>query len=128
MARGRLSQLLLPVGLSFGLAGGLLMLAGGPGRAQSQPSTPTPSPRGMFQLDRGRILYLRDCAWCHGAGLEGTDFGPSLIGVGAASTDFVLSTGRMPIDRPIVQPPRRPAAYTLEEQRAIVRHVATIGG
>jgi ubiquinol-cytochrome c reductase cytochrome c subunit len=44
-----------------------------------------------------RQTYLSDCAVCHGAEGKGTDRGPSLIGVGRASVDYQLSTGRMPL-------------------------------
>jgi ubiquinol-cytochrome c reductase cytochrome c subunit len=41
--------------------------------------------------------YLSDCAMCHGRFGEGTIRAPSLQGVGAASVDYMLSTGRMPL-------------------------------
>lgn len=44
-----------------------------------------------------RIAYLRDCATCHGADARGTAVGPSLQGVGSASVDYWVSTGRMPL-------------------------------
>ena len=42
-----------------------------------------------------RRLYLSDCSVCHGAEGRGTNRGPSLVGVGKASLDYQLSTGRM---------------------------------
>ena len=47
--------------------------------------------------------WLADCAICHGADARGTNRGPSLIGVGRASVDYELTTGRMPITDPGVQ-------------------------
>jgi ubiquinol-cytochrome c reductase cytochrome c subunit len=44
-----------------------------------------------------RLVYLRDCSTCHGADGRGTSAGPSLAGVGRASVDYWLSTGRMPL-------------------------------
>ncbi len=44
-----------------------------------------------------RQTYLADCGVCHGAQGRGTDRGPTLIGVGRASLDYQLSTGRMPL-------------------------------
>ncbi len=123
----RLSSLALPVALTAGVTAGILLLAVGRGGAQSQAPTPLPSASGT-PSDRGRTLYLRDCAWCHGADLAGTDFGPSLMGVGAASVDFMLSTGRMPIDRPSNQPRRGEPVYQPEDLDAIVRFVAEIAG
>ena len=78
----------------------------------------------------GRELYLRDCAWCHGAGGEGTPRGPDVVSGtnGAALTDFVLSTGRMPLTSPQEQSWRRPAQYEESQQQAIVAYVAELGG
>jgi ubiquinol-cytochrome c reductase cytochrome c subunit len=45
---------------------------------------------------RGAALYVTYCASCHGVDRMGTPDGPSLRGVGLASVDFYLSTGRMP--------------------------------
>jgi ubiquinol-cytochrome c reductase cytochrome c subunit len=44
-----------------------------------------------------RRLYLSDCSVCHGADGRGSGRGPSLVGVGRASLDYQLSTGRMPL-------------------------------
>ena len=44
-----------------------------------------------------QLVYLRDCAVCHGADARGTSFGPSLQGVGPAAVDYWISTGRMPL-------------------------------
>ncbi len=46
-----------------------------------------------------RLLYLADCGVCHGTEGRGTTRGPSLVGVGRASLDYQLTTGRMPIAR-----------------------------
>lgn len=59
--------------------------------AHGQTSTP---PAGS---DRDpAFVYRRDCAVCHGADGHGTNRGPSLVGVGAASVHYWVSTGRMP--------------------------------
>ncbi|GAB3679984.1 c-type cytochrome [Actinocorallia lasiicapitis] len=53
-------------------------------------------------LANGRELFNQNCASCHGLNAQGTkdangnDIAPSLLGVGAASVDFQISTGRMP--------------------------------
>ncbi len=44
-----------------------------------------------------RQVYLSDCAVCHGDDGRGTNRGPTLVGVGRASLDYQLTTGRMPI-------------------------------
>jgi ubiquinol-cytochrome c reductase cytochrome c subunit len=47
-----------------------------------------------------RQTFLADCATCHGADGHGTNRGPTLVGVGRASLDYYLTTGRMPITDP----------------------------
>jgi ubiquinol-cytochrome c reductase cytochrome c subunit len=73
----------------------------------------------------GRTLYARDCAWCHGSGALGTERGPSLVSGtnGPALTDFVLSTGRMPLDDPQERSVRRAPVYSEAEIAAIVEYV-----
>ena len=59
------------------------------------------------QLEEGRQLFLANCASCHGANAQGNgEAGPSLHGVGAASVDFQVATGRMPLPAPGVQAER----------------------
>jgi ubiquinol-cytochrome c reductase cytochrome c subunit len=50
-------------------------------------------------------IYLRDCAVCHGSDARGTNRGPTLIGVGRASVDFWVSTGRMPLEHAVGRDP-----------------------
>ncbi|HYZ46863.1 MAG TPA: c-type cytochrome [Actinomycetota bacterium] len=75
----------------------------------------------------GRSLYLRDCAWCHGAGGQGTERGSSLVSgtQGPASVDFVLSTGRMPLHSPSDPLVRREPKYSAPEIEAIVDYIET---
>jgi ubiquinol-cytochrome c reductase cytochrome c subunit len=77
--------------------------------------------------DSGEELYLRDCAWCHGARGEGTPRAPDIItGTGGpALTDFMLSSGRMPLDYPDQRSRRRPSAYTDAQIASIVDYVST---
>jgi ubiquinol-cytochrome c reductase cytochrome c subunit len=90
--------------------------------ASALPGAPPPGQSGP-----GRDLYLADCAWCHGNDGDGTDRGPSLIGVGAASADFMLSTGRMPIAVPEDNPPRRKPVYDQVRIDALVAYVESLG-
>jgi ubiquinol-cytochrome c reductase cytochrome c subunit len=55
----------------------------------------------------GARLYTSACASCHGAQFAGTADGPSLRGVGLASVDFYLKTGRMPAAVPWVEEAHR---------------------
>src|SRR5206468_271840 len=77
--------------------------------------------------DIGRVLYLRDCAWCHGGSAEGTPRAPDLRQAprGAADVDFVLRTRRMPLRKP-EDPMRRGAAttvYSAADRAAIVGYL-----
>jgi ubiquinol-cytochrome c reductase cytochrome c subunit len=80
------------------------------------------------QIASGKELYLTGCVSCHGVDGVGTDQGPSLIGVGAASADFYLTTGRMPAAQGTpYQPPRKQPAYTAAEISALVAYVSSLG-
>jgi ubiquinol-cytochrome c reductase cytochrome c subunit len=78
----------------------------------------------------GSQLYLRDCGWCHGSTGAGTARGPDLVSGtnGEAFTDFMLSTGRMPISSPDERADRAEPVYEREEAAAIVAFVASLGG
>lgn len=79
--------------------------------------------------ETGEQLYLRDCAWCHGRGGTGTDRGPNILtGTnGPAFMDFVLSTGRMPLDHPDERMTRGETLYSEEEIDALISHVESLG-
>ena len=77
---------------------------------------------------RGQLLYQQSCASCHGQRGEGTERGPSLIGVGAASADFYLSTGRMPIREEQRNPARAKPAFGRSDIDALVAYVASLDG
>jgi len=83
------------------------------------------------QVAEGRALFVVGCASCHGLGGEGqvsdTIQGPSLIGVGAASVEFQVGTGRMPMAKPEQQAPVKPSRYTEEEVAALAAFVASLG-
>lgn len=81
----------------------------------------------VAQVDvQGRSLYEASCSTCHGLDAEGTVNGPSLQGVGPASVDFMLTTGRMPLAAPGDQPDRQPPKFSEEQIDAIVAYVAQI--
>lgn len=82
---------------------------------------------------KGKALFLVGCSSCHGANAEGiltqrgTQYGPSLIGVGAAAVDFQVSTGRMPMAQPGAQAARKDALYNEEEIEALGAYVQSLG-
>ncbi len=70
-------------------------------------------------IDAGRLLFAQTCSSCHGneangVGPEGqATIGPNLQGVGAATVDFWVSTGRMPAtDVKAVEAERRATRLT----------------
>jgi ubiquinol-cytochrome c reductase cytochrome c subunit len=79
-------------------------------------------------VTRGRELYLQNCSSCHGQRAEGSQRGPSLMGVGAASADFYLSTGRMPIADPEQRLRRGKPAFGQADIDALVAYVGSLGG
>ena len=62
---------------------GLILSGGGYAAA----TTTVQNESGAEMIEEGRKLFLANCATCHGMNSEGTEAGPSLIGVGAASVD-----------------------------------------
>jgi ubiquinol-cytochrome c reductase cytochrome c subunit len=72
-------------------------------------------------------VYLQNCASCHGPQGEGAPAGPPLIGVGEASADFYLRTGRMPLGAPGQQPMRQEPRLEPAEIDALVALVGRWG-
>ncbi|MBW9206289.1 cytochrome c [Mumia sp. zg.B53] len=113
--------------LLFGLlVAGALYASLAPGKADADTASDT------AKVEQGRELFLVGCASCHGMNAEGVmtksggNFGPSLIGVGAASVDFQVSTGRMPLAQTAPQAPRKDPVYDEEETDALAAYVASL--
>ncbi len=85
-----------------------------------------PAPGGEAAADAEQV-YLADCASCHGDDGAGTNRGPSLVGVGGASTHYYLTTGRMPIDDPDTKIVRAQPAYSPELIEELVTYVEGFG-
>jgi ubiquinol-cytochrome c reductase cytochrome c subunit len=77
---------------------------------------------------KGKALFNQNCSSCHGANAEGTRNAPSLIGVGAASVDFQVGTGRMPAANLGAQIPRKKVIFNKEQIQQIAAYVASLGG
>jgi ubiquinol-cytochrome c reductase cytochrome c subunit len=75
---------------------------------------------------KGRDLFLANCATCHGLQAEGTQDAPSLIGVGAASVDFQVSTGRMPLDANGPQAAKHDPWFNQTETNQMAAYVASL--
>ncbi|WP_170981473.1 cytochrome bc1 complex diheme cytochrome c subunit [Nocardioides dongxiaopingii] len=84
-------------------------------------------------VQAGRELFLVGCAFCHGQNGEGvltqsgTQYGPPLTDVGAASVDFQVGTGRMPMAQPGQQAVRKPPVYNEDEIRQLAAYVDSLG-
>jgi len=74
----------------------------------------------------GQELFEASCSTCHGVDGQGTDNGPSLQGVGEASADFQLRTGRMPLANS-GQAVRKDPAFSDERIEALVEYVGSFG-
>ena len=99
------------------LTGGLYAVANQATEAQSAEQDAT-------QVLNGKKLFLEGCSSCHGTDAQGTNNGPTLIGVGAASVHFQVSTGRMPLANPGAQAPRNARDYSETDVAALAAYVA----
>jgi ubiquinol-cytochrome c reductase cytochrome c subunit len=84
-------------------------------------------------IKEGRELFLVSCSFCHGQSGEGIltqdgdQFGPPLTDVGAAAVDFQVGTGRMPLQQPGAQAPRKIPVFNEDETAALSAYVASLG-
>lgn len=84
-------------------------------------------------IEAGRQLFLVSCSTCHGANGEGIptngggQYGPALTDVGAASVDFQVGTGRMPMVQPGAQAVRKPPVFDEDEIRQLAAYVDSLG-
>jgi ubiquinol-cytochrome c reductase cytochrome c subunit len=107
-----------------------LLLAVATAAPAAQPAgqpQPPPPPTSAGEVRAGRELFQVACSSCHGLEGQGTRRGPTLVGVGAASADFYLTTGRMPLDRTGVQAQRKEPAYSPRQIRQLVAYVGSLG-
>ena len=77
-------------------------------------------------IETGKKLFLANCASCHGKNAEGAQSGPSLIGVGSASVDFQVATGRMPGQASGPQMEVKPVQFKQEDIDALAAYVASL--
>lgn len=117
----RRSALIRPVAIV------LALFALGLTYAALQPPTQSVAEGTADDIAAGKDLFTQNCSSCHGLNAEGTSEGPSLIGVGSASVDFQVATGRMPMAQQGQQAPRKPGTYTDEETAQIAAYVGSLG-
>ncbi|GAB2590955.1 putative ubiquinol-cytochrome c reductase cytochrome c subunit [Paractinoplanes abujensis] len=77
----------------------------------------------------GKQLYDNSCISCHGRDGQGVeDRGPSLIGVGSASVEFQVGTGRMPMTRQEAQAEEKKPQFDKNQTKQIGQYVQELGG
>jgi ubiquinol-cytochrome c reductase cytochrome c subunit len=102
------------------LTGGLYAAATAP-TAKADTTTYTAA-----DIEEGSKLFIANCATCHGMGAVGSPSGPSLVGVGAASVDFQVGTGRMPMENQGPQAEQKPAQFNEEQTKQLAAYVASL--
>lgn len=118
-APARRAQLVGSALVLLGLCGAVLMAAEG--------AAGDAAPAGEGARVAGERLYQQQCVQCHGTAGEGTQLGPALTAAGAASADFYLRSGRMPIGDPDEDIERGEPHFDDAEIRELVEYVAGLG-
>lgn len=77
-------------------------------------------------ISEGQKLFAANCATCHGMTAAGTEHGPSLYGVGAASVDFQMGTGRMPLAFQGPQGAQKPPQFTQQQIDDVAAYIASL--
>ena len=94
---------------------------------QAQAATQVTAAASADDISEGEKLFNANCASCHGTGAAGGPSGPSLIGVGAASVDFQVGTGRMPMQMNGPQAQVKPNQFNDEQTAQLAAYVASLG-
>jgi len=77
----------------------------------------------------GKALFDNSCITCHGRDAQGVaGRGPSLIGVGSASVEFQVGTGRMPMTRQEAQAEEKTPAFDDAQTKQLAQYIQEIGG
>ena len=78
-------------------------------------------------VPEGATLFQINCSSCHGPDAGGSSVAPNLQGLGAATIDFWISTGRMPLATAGTQATEKPPRFNRQQTLAIVSYVASQG-
>jgi ubiquinol-cytochrome c reductase cytochrome c subunit len=105
---------LLSVGTTFSFASAL------PDQQRMQTSSQS------TMVSEGKLIFLRGCSSCHGLNAEGGSIAPSLIGVGGASVDFQVGTGRMPLADMSQQAMRKIPIYNEKETALLAAYISSL--
>ncbi|WP_306209410.1 cytochrome bc1 complex diheme cytochrome c subunit [Actinoplanes sp. RD1] len=77
----------------------------------------------------GKALFDNSCITCHGRNAEGVEGrGPSLIGVGSASVEFQVGTGRMPMTRQEAQAEQKRPVFDETQTKQLGQYIQELGG
>ncbi|WP_433302492.1 cytochrome bc1 complex diheme cytochrome c subunit [Actinoplanes sp. CA-030573] len=77
----------------------------------------------------GKQLYDNSCITCHGRDAQGVPGrGPSLIGVGSASVEFQVGTGRMPMTRQEAQAEEKKPQFDKTQTKQLGQYIQELGG
>ena len=79
-------------------------------------------------IEFGKDLFQANCSSCHGLEAQGTSQAPSLVGAGAASVYFQMSTGRMPAKEVGAENERKPVTFSEQQIEDIAGYIASLGG
>jgi ubiquinol-cytochrome c reductase cytochrome c subunit len=112
--------------MAVGALAAWAMSPGAPDARAGVPSTGWPA-TDTAVVEAGRALFTANCASCHGPSGGGGPGGPSLVRAGAASADFYLRTGRMPLSAPNQPAIRQAPAFDEAGIQALVAYVASLG-
>jgi ubiquinol-cytochrome c reductase cytochrome c subunit len=75
----------------------------------------------------GEALFAQNCSSCHGNEAQGSAIAPNLRGVGPATVDFWVSTGRMPaVNTNQVEAERKPPRLTPTQALAVAAWVNSL--
>ncbi|WP_313817615.1 cytochrome c [Citricoccus sp.] len=106
------------------ITGGLYSVASTMNQAQA---SNTGSSYSAEDITEGEKLFNANCATCHGVEAVGTQDGPTLVGVGAASVNFQVGTGRMPMQMQGPQAQAKPNQFSDEQTAQLAAYVASLG-
>jgi ubiquinol-cytochrome c reductase cytochrome c subunit len=113
----------LAVSVPLGTLAAPRAASGRPLAAAPSPVAPSVGPVGMAV---GKNTYEERCSTCHGSSARGTVQGPPIAGLGPAFYDFMMSTGRMPLDQSDTQARSRPPVLTPFEIRAVTAYLNSL--
>lgn len=90
----------------------------------SQPIVYKNPPKSL--IPEGKELFAEDCQTCHGPDAEGSSRAPDLQGLGAATIDFWVATGRMPLALETTQAAIKYPRLSHQQQLAVSAYVASL--